>query len=167
MSTHARGLRRPTWCGGCAGTTYRGRRRGYRTKASGRSWCGELPGGRLAPAFSWSATFPPFRVRGHAPLGARRAPRALEAVEKVLTGLVGHGWSDMAGRTWLSDMVVGHSCPVPLDDHWSDRWAMGRTSDAVCGLAHYKFELACYIRMVPERGGAFGGRRQQGAYSCR
>ena len=58
---------------------------GYCTKASGRSWCGEFLGGRLAPAFSWSATFPPCRVRGHAPPGARRAPRALETVEKVLT----------------------------------------------------------------------------------
>ena len=79
------GLRCPAWCGGCPGTTQRGRRRGYCTKASGRSWCGEFPGGRLASAFSWTASFPPCRVRGHAPPGARRAPRALENVEKVLT----------------------------------------------------------------------------------
>jgi hypothetical protein len=58
---------------------------GYCTKASGRSWYGELPGGRLAPAFSWSATIPPCRVGGHAPPGARRASRALEDVKKVLT----------------------------------------------------------------------------------
>jgi hypothetical protein len=83
VRVRAAGLRRSAWCGGCPGTTHRGRRRGYRTKASGRSWCGEFPGGRLAPAFSWSATFPPCRVRGHAPLGARRAPRALDEAAEI------------------------------------------------------------------------------------
>ena len=65
--------RSPAWCGGCPGTTHRGRRRGYRTKASGRSWCGELPGGPPRARLQLERHFPPCRVRGHAPRGARRA----------------------------------------------------------------------------------------------
>jgi hypothetical protein len=68
----AQPVRRVPW-----GLRTGGRRRGYRTKASGRRVVRRVPCGRLAPAFCWSAnSSPPCRVRGQAPTarGALCAP---------------------------------------------------------------------------------------------
>ena len=48
-------------------------------------WCGEFSAGAARPPSLEHQLLPPCRVRGHAPHGARRARRALETVEKVLT----------------------------------------------------------------------------------
>ena len=87
------GVTAASWCGRCPGSRLRrppavaviGLRR------SGRTGNGESPRGRIAPARQAGSLYPrPIPVPGSAtraaaPPGARRAPRALEDVEIVIT----------------------------------------------------------------------------------
>jgi hypothetical protein len=72
VRVRATGLRRSAGAAGARGLRTGGRRRGYRTKASGRRVVRRCSRGRVAPAFSWHASdLPPLpRARSRA---ARRA----------------------------------------------------------------------------------------------
>jgi hypothetical protein len=54
------------------------RHRGHRTESSGRRGAASSPAGSSRLRSAGVSALPPCRVRGHAPPGARRAPRALE-----------------------------------------------------------------------------------------
>ena len=86
VRVRAAGLRCPAWCGGCPGI--RAPRPPpwlFALRRAAAAGAASYPAGASRPPSAGAPAFPPCRVRGHAPPGARRAPRALEDVKKVLT----------------------------------------------------------------------------------
>jgi hypothetical protein len=83
---HAWWVAAPSWCGELSGVrALAAAAVRCRGKASGRRVVRRVPCGRVAPASCCAPPPRPCCVRGYAPPGARRAPRALEDVRKVLT----------------------------------------------------------------------------------
>ena len=75
---HTRRVAAADWCGELPGVrALAAAAVGFRAKARGRRVVRRVPRGRVAPALCCAPTLPPDGVRGHAPPGARRAPRAL------------------------------------------------------------------------------------------
>ena len=104
LFAHARRVAAISWCGELWGAVPR-RPPPWATalRRAAAVWCGGFPRARRARFLLHAPAGPPCCVRGHAPPGARRAPRALEDVKKVLTALVD-----------MEDMV-GHGCPTSPD----------------------------------------------------
>jgi hypothetical protein len=85
LFTHA-GVATPAGAANCPGSAPRRPPPwAFALRRAAAAWCGGFPAGASRPPSAVAPTLPPSRVRGYAPPSARRAPRALETVMKVLT----------------------------------------------------------------------------------
>ena len=101
------GLRRSAGAASCPGSAPRRPPPwAFALRRAAAAWCGGFPRARRARLLLCAPALPPCRVRGHAPPGARRAPRALEDVEKVLTDTAALACG--TGSALAAALALGH-----------------------------------------------------------